>query len=69
MRDVELTPRQAAVLQALADGRNVKEIAVSLGVCPPTVWTHVRLARIRLGAKSLYQMMVIAASQEYVKVR
>lgn len=48
--DDGLSPRQRQVLALVGDGRTTKEIADRLGLTDASVRTHVRRARLRLGA-------------------
>ena len=47
--------RQREVLGALARGRQIKEIAVDLGIAESTVKTHLAKASVRLGATTRAQ--------------
>lgn len=47
-----LTPTQLRVLELLADGHRVREIARLMGVADGTVRTHVRALRAKLGART-----------------
>ena len=47
-----LTPQQLRVLELLADGHRVREIARLIGLADATVRSHVRTLREKLGAKS-----------------
>ena len=44
-----LTPRQFAILCALANGKTVKQVALSMGVAASTIRTHMHHAYRRLG--------------------
>ncbi|HWI86369.1 MAG TPA: LuxR C-terminal-related transcriptional regulator [Sphingomonas sp.] len=46
-----ISPRELAVLQAIAAGRSNKEIAAELGVSPYTVKTHVARLFVKLSAR------------------
>ncbi len=46
-----ISPRELSVLQALAEGRSNKEIAILLDVSPNTVKTHVARLFEKLGAR------------------
>lgn len=48
---VELTPRQAEVARALAEGLATKAIAIRLGIAPSTAKDHVAAVLAALGAK------------------
>lgn len=47
-----LTPQQLRVLELLADGHRVREIARLMGVADGTVRSHVRTLRAKLGART-----------------
>ena len=53
---LKLTPREREVVQQLADGQNVKEIAVNLGVSVKTIETFRRQAMEKLGLKSVAEL-------------
>lgn len=46
-----ISPRELTVLQALAEGRSNKEIAILLDVSPNTIKTHVARLYEKLGAR------------------
>jgi DNA-binding NarL/FixJ family response regulator len=48
----KLTPRQAQILQALAEGSSTRQISVALGITPETVRNHVRAILRALGVHS-----------------
>jgi DNA-binding NarL/FixJ family response regulator len=56
----ELTPREHAVLQALAEGLNDKDIAARLGIGLATVRSHIERLLAKLGAESRLQALVVA---------
>ena len=58
--DDRLTPRQAEVLQALADGCSTAQIATRLGITEDTVRNHVRGLLRALGVHSRLQAVVEA---------
>jgi DNA-binding NarL/FixJ family response regulator len=47
-----LTDRQLTVLRLAADGRSNKEIALSLGLSPATIKTHLAMIQVYLGARN-----------------
>lgn len=47
-----LSPRQMRVLELLADGRRVAEVAEAMGVTDATVRSHVKSLRAKLGART-----------------
>ena len=53
------TPRQEQVAALLCDGLPDKEIAALLGIRPATVTSHVHGLRVRLGADSRVQAVVL----------
>jgi DNA-binding NarL/FixJ family response regulator len=63
-----LTPRELQVLQALAEGRPVKEIAFCLGISPRTVTRHIANARGRVEARSTIHLVVIALNMGAIGV-
>ncbi len=58
--DVHLTGREREVLQLLAQGRRMEEIAAGLGIGSETVRTHIRKASERLGATNRTHAVAIA---------
>jgi DNA-binding NarL/FixJ family response regulator len=64
----KLTPREREVLQALADGRSNKEIAVQLHITVETQRTHMVNILAKLGAHSQLQALVIAVRHGIVSV-
>lgn len=55
-----LTPREAQVLQGLADGGTTASIATTLGLSCATVRTHAEKLRTKLEAKTRAQLVAIA---------
>ncbi|WP_394618833.1 DNA-binding response regulator [Lentzea sp. JNUCC 0626] len=55
-----LTSRQCQILALVAEGRNDEYIARSLNVAIPTVRTHVRATRLRLGAHDRAHAVALA---------
>jgi PAS domain S-box-containing protein len=55
-----LSPRQREVLELVADGKTSTDIAERLVVSPETVRTHLRNARLKLGASTKAQAVAIA---------
>lgn len=55
-----LTPREREVLDALADGRTNKEIALRLAISPGTVKTHVERLIGKLGVRDRTQAAILA---------
>jgi len=55
-----LSPRQREVLELVAEGMTSTEIAERLVVSPETVRTHLRNARLKLGASTKAQAVAIA---------
>ena len=63
-----LTVRQREVLEWVADGKTVQDIATILGLTPATVDKHLRLARERLNAETTAQAVAKAAQQNQFHV-
>jgi DNA-binding NarL/FixJ family response regulator len=59
-----LSPQQLRVLQLLASGHRVREIAQLLGVADGTVRSHVRTLRAKLGAKSQIEAVAMLRQME-----
>ncbi|HEV2798597.1 MAG TPA: LuxR C-terminal-related transcriptional regulator [Nocardioides sp.] len=59
-----LSPQQLRVLQLLASGHRVREIAQLLGVADGTVRSHVRTLRAKLGAKSQIEAVAMLRHME-----
>jgi two-component system nitrate/nitrite response regulator NarL len=58
----DLTPREAAVLRALVDGRQAEEIAITDGVAVTTVRAQVRSILQKLGVNSQLAAVALAAA-------
>ncbi len=58
-----LTRRQREVLQWVADGKTVQDIATIMGLNPATVEKHLRLVRERLNAETTAQAVMKASMQ------
>ena len=58
--DLELTPRQAEVLELLERGRSTKQIAGELQLSTETVRNHVRHVLRAVGAHSRLEAVAIA---------
>lgn len=61
-----LSPRELEVLQLVAVGVHMREIAERLGISYTTVRTHVRSISAKLGATSMLQSVVIARELDLV---
>lgn len=58
--------RQLEVLQAVADGKSVPEIALALGLSEFTVKTHIRDGMVKLDAHSRAHAVALAFRQEWI---
>ena len=58
---IELSPKEYAVVQLLAEGASNKEMARRLGVAPSTINTLVNRCFEKLGAKTRTQAAVAAS--------
>ena len=56
-----LTPRQREVLEWVGQGKTCADIAVIMGITPPTVEKHLRLAREALGVDTTAHALMKAA--------
>lgn len=63
-----LTPRERAVLAELASGYTNKEIAITLGIAPGTVKTHIERIISKLGVRDRTQAAVLAAEYRIARV-
>jgi DNA-binding NarL/FixJ family response regulator len=63
---VELTPRQREVLQLLAEGRSMKEVAIVLNLAPRTVAFHKYEMMKQLGIASTAELIQYAVRQHIV---
>lgn len=54
-----LTTKERLVLRCMLEGRNTREIALTLGVAPSTARTHVQNVLVKLGAHSRLQASAI----------
>jgi DNA-binding NarL/FixJ family response regulator len=62
----ELTPRQREVLQLLAEGRSMKEIAVLLDISPRTVAFHKYEMMVHLNVKTTAELVQYAVRHHIV---
>jgi DNA-binding CsgD family transcriptional regulator len=63
---VQLTGREREVLELLAAGLQMEEIAERLGIGSETVRTHMRKATERLGAANRTHAVAIAIRQKLI---
>ncbi|KRS18275.1 LuxR family transcriptional regulator [Roseovarius indicus] len=63
-----LTSRQREVLEWVGDGKTVQDTAVIMGLTPPTVEKHLRLARQALNVETTAQAVLKAAFQNQIFV-
>jgi len=66
VHNVQLTGREREVLELLAQGLQLEEIAGRLGIGLETVRTHVRNATERLGAANRTHAVAIAIRQKLI---
>jgi DNA-binding CsgD family transcriptional regulator len=66
IEEVRLTGREREVLLLLAQGLQLDEIAVRLGIGTETVRTHVRKASERLGAANRTHAVAIAIRRKLI---
>ncbi len=62
----ELTPRQREILQLLAEGRSMKEVAAVLDVTPRTVAFHKYRMMSQLKVKTTAELIQYAVKQHIV---
>ena len=62
----ELTPRQREILQLLAEGKSMKEVASTLNVTPRTVAFHKYRMMEQLGVKSTAELIQYAVKHHIV---
>jgi DNA-binding CsgD family transcriptional regulator len=62
---VDLTEREARVVEELARGRRPKQIAFDWGVSLATVRTHIRRAKRKTGARTLPELAAMTAAPEW----
>lgn len=63
-----LTPRQREVLEWVANGKTVQDMAAILGVSAATIEKHLRLAREALGAETTAQALLKATFKDQIFV-
>ncbi len=63
---LELSPRERQILELLAEGLRVKEIADQLGLSPATVHTHVRNAIAKLEVDTRTEAVALAVRFSYL---
>ncbi|MFB2593597.1 LuxR C-terminal-related transcriptional regulator [Paracoccus sp. p4-l81] len=64
--DPTLSPRQREVLEWVAVGKTVADVAAILGLRPATVEKHLRLARQMLGAETTTQAVMTATLRDHI---
>jgi DNA-binding CsgD family transcriptional regulator len=62
---VDLTEREARVVEELARGRRPKQIALDWGVSLATVRTHIRHAKRKAGARTLPELAAMTTAPEW----
>lgn len=62
----KLTPRQREILQLLAEGNSMKEVAAILNITPRTVAFHKYQMMERLGLKSNAELIRLAIKEQFV---
>jgi len=65
-RDSELSPRELAVLQHLAQGQHLSAVAEQLGLAVPTARTYLRRAQEKLNAKTPLEAAVVAVRRRLI---
>ena len=63
---LELTPREREILELLAEGLRVKQIADRLSLSPATVHTHVRNAIARMEVDTRTEAVALAVRFSYL---
>jgi DNA-binding NarL/FixJ family response regulator len=63
---LDLSPRERQILELLAEGLRVKEIAERLGLSPATVHTHVRNAIAKLEVDTRTEAVALAVRFSYL---
>ena len=63
-----LSPRQREVIELVAEGLTSTQIADRLGVSPETVRTHLRNARLKLGASTKAQAVAVAMLRREIQL-
>jgi DNA-binding NarL/FixJ family response regulator len=63
-----LTEREREVIQALADGRDVPEIAERLHLSQHTVRNHIRRSMQKLGVRRQLDAVVVASRLGYIEI-
>src|SRR5215475_12294580 len=63
---LDLSPRERQILELLAEGLRVKEIAERLGLSPATVHTHVRNAIAKLEVDTRTEAVALAVKFSYL---
>jgi DNA-binding CsgD family transcriptional regulator len=64
-----LTPAERSVVAGLAHGSAPKELAYSWGISLATVRTHIKRAKRKTGARTLAELVALAAPQEVDRSR
>lgn len=68
MTAVVLSPQQTIIFQGLIDGMTIKEIENAMGIKKSTIRKYIQRARLRLGAKTLYQCIAILSAEKVINV-
>jgi DNA-binding NarL/FixJ family response regulator len=64
--NVILTPREKAVVAALARGSEVRVVAHRFGLSPNTVWAQLRTAMRKLNTHNRAELSLIAIQRGYI---
>ena len=64
----DLTPREREVLQMLAEGQSVKDIAYRLGLSPKTIETHRASLMLKLKVKNLADLTRLAVREGFAQM-
>lgn len=62
-----LTKRQREILQLVADGETMREIALELGIAHQTTKNHMVVVLRKLGAMSSAQAVAVAIREGWIK--
>ena len=61
-----ISPREAAILECVANGMSAKEVARHINLAPRTVERYIEIIRIKLRARNSVHMVTCAIQQHVI---
>jgi DNA-binding CsgD family transcriptional regulator len=67
--DSYLTPREYQIIAAYMDGARQADIPNAIGCARRTIDSHIRVAKDRLGARTIHQLIAMVATADAIRER